>query len=378
MFELASAAVIIGTDCPGLDARTLEEAFDSLHSHDVVLGPARDGGYYLIGLRASAPVLFQNMAWGTEVVLEETLRRAEAMGLTVHRLGVLDDVDVPADLTVWRHYQALGRRAPAGESPPLLSVVIPTLNEAERITATIQSARCEGVEIIVSDGGSVDGTREIAARACARVICSSLGRGPQMNAGAGAARGKNLLFLHADTILPDGYRDEVLNALQLAGVVMGAFSLRIDSPGLLIRGVEQAVRARCALFSLPYGDQAFFLRSALFHDLGGFAAIPLLEDLDLVRRARRKGRVLCLRSPVVSSGRRWAAAGTLRMTLINQLCALGFHLGVAPARLTAWRDRLSSARKQRVPSHSHPSDHQSALRQAETMRQANESRNPQT
>ena len=220
--------------------------------------------------------------------------------------------------------------------------MIPTLDEAARIAATIDSARRCDVEIIVADGGSTDGTREIAAKHGSRAILAPRGRGPQLNAGAAVARGDLLLFLHADTTLPVGYLEVVRKTLADPKIVLGAFRLKIDRPGLSPRAIEAAVRLRCALFSMPYGDQALFLRSATFSSLGGFAEIPLMEDLDLVRRARAIGRVRVVRPPVVTSGRRWASAGSIRMSLVNQLCVIAYDAGIPPGRIADWRDRISS------------------------------------
>ncbi len=342
MLAETSAALIIGTDCPALDATLLSEALDELGTHDLVLGPATDGGYYLIGLRAPASGLFEEMPWGTDAVCAETLRRAGGLGLRVHQLRMLDDVDEPRDLTVWEKYRS-SEGGPAVAMRPSVSVVIPALNEAARIAATIDSARRDDVEVIVADGGSSDSTREIASRMGAQVVLARRGRGAQLNAGAAAARGDHLLFLHADTTLPAGYLQAVQETVAAPGVVLGAFRLRIDRPGLCLRGIEAAVRFRSALLAMPYGDQALFLSSRVFASLGGFAEIPLLEDLDLVRRAKALGRVRIVRQEVLTSGRRWDVAGVVRMSLVNQLCVLGFNAGISPRWLAEWRDRLSSA-----------------------------------
>lgn len=234
MLAKAHAAVIVGTDCPALDAGVLIEAFESLRTYDVVLGPASDGGYYLIGLRAAVSGLFDRMPWGTDAVFVETLRRAEGLGLNVHRLRMLGDVDEPGDLRVWERYRA-PERGSGSEARPVLSVVIPTLNEEARIAATIDSVRGDGVEVIVADGGSSDSTRAIASRNGARVVEAPRGRGPQLNAGAAVARSDLLLFLHADTTLPSDYLEVVKETVADPGIALGAFRLRIDRPGLLMR-----------------------------------------------------------------------------------------------------------------------------------------------
>jgi uncharacterized protein len=194
------------------------------------------------------------------------------------------------------------------------------------------------------------------------VVLARRGRGPQLNAGAAVARGDHLLFLHADTTLPAGYFQAVQETVAAPGVVLGAFRLRIDRPGLLLRGIEAAVRFRCALLAMPYGDQVLFLSSRVFASLGGFSEIPLLEDLDLVRRAKALGRVRIVRQEVLTSGRRWDLAGVVRMSLINQLCVLGFNAGIPPRWLAKWRDRLSSAEQLPIAIHGPDPDPASPIR----------------
>ncbi|MGD9791194.1 MAG: TIGR04283 family arsenosugar biosynthesis glycosyltransferase [Phycisphaerales bacterium] len=338
MLRTAPAAVLIGTDCPDLSPGILAAAFDALRDADVVLGPASDGGYYLIGLRRPMPTLFENMEWSTSTVLSCTLERAAALGASVRLLPMLSDVDEPQDLAVWERVSA--DLSPIGQ-PPELSIVVPTLNEATRIGSLIDALRVPGTEVIVADGGSTDETREIAAAHGARVTLAPRGRGPQMNAGAAMARGANLLFLHADTTLPKDFPSIVIETLHNPAVSLGAFRFQLDRKGALLRVVELAVRLRCAVFRMPYGDQAFFMRRSAFTQFGGFASIPLMEDIDLVRRARKAGRVLVVDAAATTSARRWNAAGVVRMTAINQACVLAYSLGASPARLAAWRNQLS-------------------------------------
>lgn len=337
----ANAAVIIGTDCPDISQGLLGMAFESLKCSDLVLGPATDGGYYLIGLRRPVPALFENMEWSTATVLSETLARAATMGLRVHTLPTLSDVDEPGDVTAWDRVRAT--ISPTGESPSL-SVIIPTLNEEARIGDLVIEARQPGVEVIVADGGSCDRTREVAAAQGARVIIAPRGRGPQLNAGAALARGRDLLFLHADTILPANFRAIVQRTLRDLSVAVGAFQFKLDREGVQFRFVELAVKARCRLFGTPYGDQAMFMRREVFNRLKGFAAIPLMEDLDMVRRARKVGRVTLAHAHAITSARRWDEIGVVKMTTINQACVIGFSLGLSPERLATWRNRLSGKR----------------------------------
>ncbi len=341
----ATAAVIIGSDCPDISPGLLTMAFESLRSSDVVLGPARDGGYYLVGLRRPAPALFENMEWSTATVLAKTLERAAFLGLSVQLLPALNDVDEPADLAVWERVQTT--MSPTDVTPSL-SVIVPTLNEQGRIGGVVDAVRQNGVEVIVADGGSDDDTRAIAAAHGARVIIAFRGRGPQLNAGAALARGHHMLFLHADTTLPENFREIVQHTLSDPTVAVGAFRFKLDRAGVLFRAVELAVMARCSIFKTPYGDQAFFIRHDLFTLLKGYAPIPLMEDIDLVRRARRIGRVVIVEAPALTSARRWELVGVVRMTAINQACALGFAIGISPQKLTTWRNRLSGKRAAQI------------------------------
>lgn len=338
MLARADAAILIGTDCPDLSVGLLVEAFEALRTSDVVIGPAFDGGYYLIGLRRQAPALFEGVAWGTSEVLAATLARAASLGLVVHKLPTLSDVDEPGDLAVWERVKAGCQTVGV---PPELSIVIPTLDEAAEIAGLLRRLRQPGVELIVADGGSCDRTREIAAACGARVVRASPGRGTQMNAGSAVARGGVLLFLHADTSLPDDFIELIREALSDPSVAVGAFRFAIERAGVTSRLLESAVRLRCKLLRLPYGDQAYFMSRETFDRLGGFAEIPLMEDVDLVRRARRLGRVVVLDAAATTSARRWERAGLLRTTAVNQACLVGYALGVSPQRLARWRRGLS-------------------------------------
>lgn len=334
--EGAEQIVIIGTDCPEITPELIRESFQRLSTCDLVLGPATDGGYYLIGLRRPAPGLFNGIPWGGQRVLEDTLRVASELSLSVSLLKALSDVDRPEDLDVWHR----ARQLPSAGSTTRISVVIPTLNEADYLPRALGSLReVENVEAIVVDGGSNDATTEIAERKGYRVHRSPPGRAPQMNAGAHAASGSILLFLHADTRLPPAFDSAVRAILQEPGVVGGAFRLRIDAPGMSLRLIELAVGIRSHRFQMPYGDQGIFVAKETFQELDGFPTLPIMEDFEFVRRLRRRGRIRIAPLPVTTSGRRWQELGPWRATWINQKVILGYYLGVSPERLAIWYAR---------------------------------------
>ena len=333
----AQRVVIIGTDCPKLTAQHIEAAFATLRQHDAVIGPALDGGYYLLGQRKYCPALFRKIDWSTDKVLQQTLVRAKACGIRVHRLESLADVDYAEDLLPCRRQQDQFPSVLPITQPGLLSVIVPTLNEADNIGLVLSSLQdVGGIEVIVADGGSTDTTINLALEAGAAVVHCNKGRGRQMNAAAALARGEVLLFLHADTRLPPGFQHVVWHALDRQGkspVVAGAFRLRIDDSGLILRIIEWSANLRSRWLSLPYGDQAIFVRAEVFYQMNGFQHWPLMEDYDLCRRLRRLGRIVTASATVLTSARRWKTLGAVRTTFMNQLCVIGFHLGIPLEKL---------------------------------------------
>lgn len=325
------ATVLIGADCPDLTADILAEAFRRLDRVPVTFGPARDGGYYLVGLREPLVALFTGLGWGTNTVLADSLRISAEAGLKASLLPVLGDLDRPEDLDRWRQIEQAEAR-----EPRRVSVIIPALNEASQILAAIRSARAAGPwEVLVVDGGSQDGTQQRAREAGAKVLISGKGRARQMNAGASKAEGNIFLFLHADTLLPANYIAEVIKALGESSVAAGAFQFALAGAFAGRRLIERTTNLRARWAQTPYGDQALFLGRALFDQLGGFAALPILEDYELVRRLRRLGRIVILGLPALTSGRRWQELGPLRTTLLNQWMILGYRLGWPVERLAA-------------------------------------------
>ncbi len=188
-----------------------------------------------------------------------------------------------------------------------------------------------GAEVLVVDAGSDDGTVAAAREAGLRVLSCDPGRAGQMNRGAAETSGEALLFLHADTVLPAETVDLVKNALARPGVVLGAFGFRFDKRGLRYRFVELGARLRNWLIAQPYGDQGLFLSRACFEELGGFADMPIMEDLDLVTRARRQGRVLVLPEAAITSSRRYDERGVLRLMFRHWWLAARFRFGWRPA-----------------------------------------------
>lgn len=308
-------AVCTGSDCPSISHDLLNEALRRLADHDLVLGPATDGGYYLIGMNQPHSDLFTGIDWGTASVLAQTLARAESLGLRVHQLTELSDVDEPADLEHWQEVISCGEVEPQ----PWLSVIIPTLNEESSIVDAIRSAhQCSSVEIIVADGGSTDATLQLARDQGARIVQSEPGRGRQLACGADEANGGVLLFLHADTRLPFGYASEIRRTLNQPEAVAGAFRMAFDQVSTPLRLVEWGTSLRSTYRQMPYGDQAIYLRRTTYQHLGGFRPLDAMEDFDLVWRLRRHGQVRVSRLPAVTSARKYITHDPWRTVLLHQ------------------------------------------------------------
>jgi rSAM/selenodomain-associated transferase 2 len=218
-----------------------------------------------------------------------------------------------------------------------ISVIIPTLNESCNIQATIASALVGyTIEVIVVDGGSIDNTVDISLSLGVKFILSHTGRANQMNAGASIASGDILLFLHGDTRLPEGFDVMVKEVLQKPGVIAGAFSLQIDAPQWSLRLIESAVNLRSRFLQMPYGDQAIFLSRENFNEIGNFPRLPIMEDFEIMRRLKRKGKIAIIDVPVITSGRRWIKKGVVKTTLMNQIAIIAYLIGIPPRLIGEW------------------------------------------
>ena len=217
-------------------------------------------------------------------------------------------------------------------TPAEITVVIPTLNEEQVIEKSVLSAVAAGAtEIIVSDGGSRDRTLDIASEAgVTRIVRSLPGRGVQMNSGAQLAENEFVLFLHADNELSDHALEQLCDHEKVA---WGAFRQRIDSPRKIYRLLEWGNQWRVQWRGVPFGDQGIFVRRSLFEKLGGFAEIPLMEDVEISQRLREIEKPMLLQGPLTISARRWEKRGVLRQTVTNWLIQLSYSRGVPAEQL---------------------------------------------
>jgi rSAM/selenodomain-associated transferase 2 len=230
---------------------------------------------------------------------------------------------------------------------PLVTVVIPVLDDTTALTSLLPTLPVDpSVQVVVVDGGDGRDTASDALRERhpeIEWIRSARGRGVQMNAGAKRARGRWLVFLHADTRLGAGWLDLLRRLDNHPSIVGGSFGFALDSDARWARWIERGVRLRVRLFDLAYGDQALFARREVFGELGGYMELPLMEDVDFVRRLRRRGRLEHADIPALTSARRWERDGWIRRTVENVALILLFLAGWSPARLARRYHRQSGS-----------------------------------
>lgn len=358
--ESSPFTMAVGADTPGLPNALLERARVELKSADAVIGPASDGGFYLLGLRGCRLNLLTGIPWSQTCTFAHTVRRLLETGLKVRVLDPWFDVDRPEDLERLKnflasnpsaapetarllatiHLPAILPTSPASDVHPRVSAIIPTLNELDQLPVTLARLQALNLaeEIVVVDGGSSDGTQEwLATQMSFQVVNSAPGRGPQLNAGARESHGDVLLFLHADCWLPDDALARIGRALGSRRVAGGAFHIRFaEERPRFLRIVAGGINLRSDLCRCGTGDQAIFVRRDVIEAVGGFPNWPLFEDVDLVRRIKRKGYFAIISSPVAISARRYLTFGILRTILTMYALRVGYWMGISPFALKKW------------------------------------------
>jgi rSAM/selenodomain-associated transferase 2 len=226
-------------------------------------------------------------------------------------------------------------------STPLISIILPVLNEAERINEILFHLRAQDrdgmSEVIVVDGDPGGSTIDAIRDRGAIKATSEKGRARQMNYGASCASGDVLLFLHADTLLPDTALFRIMKAMEDPGAVAGAFDLGIHTKRIIFRITERYVSLRTRLTRIPFGDQAFFIRREYFEKIDGYRDIPIMEDVELMARIKKRGdRIVIIPDKVMTSARRWEKEGVLYCTFRNWMLQVMYALGTPPERLARW------------------------------------------
>ncbi len=302
--------ILIGSDCPNIDAFTIHRAFWALSKKDMVIGPSEDGGYYLIGFKeAKNAVLFDHIPWSTPEVLKTTLEKANNSSISYELLPKKFDIDTGDDLK-----RFTGSQCNSVCASDRISVIIPTFNEEQNIESTLIDLikRHLPDEVIVADGGSHDKTVEIASK-YAKVVFSEKGRAMQMNTGAAASTGDIFLFLHADTKLPDHALTKIRKSLQSKKKDSGRFRMSFGHSHPLLKFYEYQTRFH--FFS--YGDQGFFIRKELFQKIGGFNIEVPFEDIDFYRRLLKMEKPVIIKDPVITSPRRFLQNGIVKQKFVN-------------------------------------------------------------
>lgn len=321
----------VGPDILGLDVAFLS-ALRERWTEDTLIAPTPDGGYGLVGStraawsRAERP-LFMDMPWSTDAVAGVTRERTLAAGLTCHEVAGLADVDVEADLE--------------GVLPPL-AVLIPVLDEAARLPRLlvplmrqVRDAEVE-VEVIVADGGSADGSTELATQLGAQVTLTEPGRGIQLRAAASRARARWLWTVHADACIEADAVDEVLRTCRRSDIDWAACPSRFDHPSPFLRLMECLTDGRPRVFRMPYGDQGLLVRRSAYEAVGGYPAIALMEDVELATRLRSFRGPARIPTTLTVDARRWRRFGMLGTTLRNLWTLFRYRsLGVDAATLAA-------------------------------------------
>ena len=214
-----------------------------------------------------------------------------------------------------------------------ISIIIPVLNEEEALGHTLKFLSGSAHEIIVVDGGSTDRSKEVAQRYTSHILGSPPGRGRQQNKGAQHAHGDVFLFLHADTLLPRGFEEMMRKTFSNPMILFGAFRLSIYPASPMLNLIALIANLRSRLLKIPYGDQGLFIRRADYFRVGGFKDIPLMEDVDMVRRLNKTGRFKLATGSIKTSARRWEKEGAIYTTIRNWSLITRYLLGVSPDRL---------------------------------------------
>ena len=301
---------IVGTDVVGLTSAFLGRAFDRLADTDVVFAPTPDGGYGFIAARRPVPEVFDGIDWSTPQVVAQTRARLRSAGTHWFEMPGLRDVDVESDLS---------------GAIPLVSILVPTWNEAPRLRANLPrllgQARLaeEPVEVIVVDGGSDDHSADVARELGATVIQAPQGRGSQLAAAGRASTGRWLWTVHADARPAAGAVDAVVAFCQRARHPWGFCRVEVDLPSKALRQMRYFDEGRARFFRMPYGDQGVVVRRVEWAHRGGFAQVPLMEDVLLARRMARFGPPATVPATLITDGRRWARFGAWGTTWRNWL-----------------------------------------------------------
>jgi len=315
-------AVLIGTDIADLQLTDLEDGFQALEEGQAVLGPAADGGYYLIGLNRPCEAVFQSQAWGSESVFERTRATLGTRGFSVKILKQRTDVDREEDLSHPGLRDLVRHR---------VSVVIPTLqpvDDLQPLLAALEAQLWPEDEIILVQGREHPQDDQATIGSRVRLLRSPQGRGLQLNRGAHAASGDLFWFLHSDCLPPANFGYYIRKLTTAPHFALGCFQLAFSPTSAALDAIARWVDIRTRYFGLPYGDQGLFCRRESFEKVGGFRKAFLMEDVDFVRSMRSLGKILVIPEKITASPERYVKGGIIKNSLRNHLLLLLYRLGV--------------------------------------------------
>lgn len=353
LFEIGFTQVIlVGADIPRIDEEILQSALESLDSHDGVLSPTNDGGYYLIGFNKSSFICkaFDDDIFDNPNVYELTCKALEPLhvkhGKTLEDIDTIHDLrrfcaDFPKHILTQSSNQIL-------EKLPKISLIMPVFHEDESAVLSVswafENARKSDFEVIIVDTHNRTCIDELRFKNPVRLHTAPKGRANQLNAGFEIARGKTILFLHADSKLPKDWDALIEEALHVNDA--GAFKLDIDSPSIWLKFIAFATNIRASLLGSPYGDQGQFFKATIFEKLGKYPPIPIMEDVAIMKSLKNSDlKLKILKQKIATSPRRWHKEGLFYTTLRNRFLSTLFALGVSPQRLAQWYQALKYKNK---------------------------------
>ena len=334
----AAQVMVIGSDIPELGEAEIAAAFSRLDTEPAVVGPSIDGGFYLFGAtrqvgQQAVRVLQADIPWSTPQVLASVHSLCRQQSLPLFPLPPKRDIDTYED---WIDYQA------AIAAPEIaVSIIVPTLNEELYLAECLRSLEHPCCERIVVDGGSSDDTLQIAKQAGVRTLrCPVANRDLQLNAGAAVARGKILLFFHADSRMPAGGIESMLSAMQEPRLIGGGFDLGFFPPEPFYRFLACGANLFCRMTRMIFGDRGMFLRTDRFWQLGGFPETAIMEDAALSTSMRRAGKIAILPEVVETSARKYANETKLQAMYRTMWAYAAYRLGVSPETIKAGYYRM--------------------------------------
>ena len=343
-----SQVLLVGTDLADLEPSDFNDAFQAVDKGYAALGPAADGGFYLIGLNRVCPLAFQPETWGTLDIFKRTEHLLLSSGLKVRRLRERKDVDGLDDLAYLREQAWFGAT---------LSIIIPTLNPIYQLAPLLQRLQKQiwpGDEIIIAAASDeVHPAHAKPVEITPQILCvvALRGRGRQLNSGTQLAKGHLLFFLHDDSIPPPHFAYSIRRLCALPEISLGCFSLAFSPSQPILDGIARWANLRTRLFGLPYGDQGLCCRREVFEKVGGFKKPYMMEDVEFVSSCRHVGQILILPESISTSPERYLRKGILRASVQNHLTLLRYHLGVSDRRLYSfyYRTEHSKELRRRLP-----------------------------